>query len=138
LSANLQRKVERLSQLLEKLAKEASRGTLIVVEGQNDVRALRQLAVEGNIISAKTCGKTLLDVVSEVEERGTRDVVLLMDFDRRGKEWTMRLKQHLEKVKVTPNLTFWNKLLGIVGREVKDVEGLAAYMETLKKKTSKS
>jgi len=61
-----------------------------------------------------------------------------LDFDRRGKEWTMKLKEHLEKTLVKPNITFWNDLWSLLGRELKDVEGLTAYMETLKSKISNS
>jgi hypothetical protein len=39
---------------------------------------------------------------------------------------------------VTPNLAFWLELFGLVGKEVKDVEGLNKYMETLKRKIGRS
>jgi len=94
--------------------------------------------VKGKIISAKTGGKSFLDVISEVEKSGAREVILLLDFDRRGKELTKRLKQDLEKAKIKPNLTFWIKISGLVGKEVKDIEGLATYMETLKRKIGNS
>jgi 5S rRNA maturation endonuclease (ribonuclease M5) len=134
LSTGLQRKAERLSQLLEKLAKEAAKGIPIVVEGQKDVSALHQLNVEGKIVSSKTSGKSFLDILTEIEQLKVREVILLLDFDRRGAEWTHRLKQHLEKTKIKPNLTFWNQLYGLVGRDLKDIEGLPSYLETLKKR----
>jgi len=136
LSSGLQRKAERLSQLLEKLASESAKGVLIVVEGQNDVKALRRLAVEGRVISAKTSGKSFLDILAEVEGQKVREVILLLDFDRRGVEWTRRLKQHLEKTRIKPNLAFWNELHSLAGHDVKDLEGLPAYLETLRKKAS--
>jgi len=117
---------------------EAAKGTLIIVEGKNDIKALRVLGVEGKIVSAKTGGKSILDVISEVEKRTAKEVIMLLDFDRRGKEWTKRLKQNLENAKTKINLTFWSRLLKLVGTEVKDVEGLATYMETLKRKIHNS
>jgi 2,5-diamino-6-(ribosylamino)-4(3H)-pyrimidinone 5'-phosphate reductase len=135
LSTGLQRKAERLSKLLEKLASEAAKGIPIVVEGQKDVSALHQLNVNGKIVSSKTSGKSFLDILTEIERQKVREVILLLDFDRRGVEWTHRLKQHLEKTKIKPNLTFWNQLFGLVGRDLKDIEGLPAYLETLEKKT---
>lgn len=134
LSTQLEEKEEKILQALERLAKENSKGIPIIVEGKKDVEALRALAVEGKVIEAKTAGKSLLDVISEVEECRTREVILLLDFDRRGREWTKRLKRYLEKMRIKPNIFFWEKLLSIVGHEVKDVEGLASYMETLKRK----
>lgn len=135
MSAGLQRKAERLAELLEKLAAASARGTLIVVEGQKDVSALRQLNVEGRVVSSKTSGKSFLDILTEIETLDVREIILLLDFDRRGVEWTHRLKQHLEKTKIKPNLVFWNELYGLVGHDVKDIEGLPAYLETLEKKT---
>lgn len=135
MSAALQRKAERLTGLLEKLVAESAKGVPIVVEGQKDVGALRQLNVEGKIVSSKTSGKSFLDILTEIENLKVREVILLLDFDRRGVEWTHRLKRHLEKTRIKPNLTFWNQLYGLVGRDLKDIEGLPGYLETLEKKT---
>jgi len=135
LSSGLKRKAEQLSRLLEKLTSESAKGVLIVVEGQNDVRALRKLSIEGRVISAKSSGKSFLDVLAEIERRKIREVILLLDFDRRGVEWTKRLKEHLEKTRIKPDTSFWSQLYGLVGRDLKDIEGLPAYIETLKNKT---
>lgn len=131
----LERKAEKLTELMKKLAEESSKGLPIVVEGQKDVSALRQLNIGGKIVSSKTSGKSFLDILAEIENLKVREVILLLDFDRRGVEWTHRLKQHLEKTRIKPNLTFWNELYGLVGRDLKDIEGLPAYLETLAKKT---
>ncbi len=138
MSTRLKEKEEKILQVLECLAEESAKGTPIIVEGKNDVEALRNLAVEGKIISAKTGGKSLLDVVFEVEKTSANEVILLFDFDRRGKEWTKRIKQQLERARIKPNIRFWRELLALVGREVKDVEGLTTYMETLKSKICNS
>jgi len=138
LSTHLQEKEEKILRVLECLAEESAKATLIIVEGKNDIEALRVLGVEGKIISAKTGGKSILDVISEVEKCTAKEVIMLLDFDRRGKEWTKRLKQNLEKAKTKINITFWSRLLELVGTEVKDIEGLATYMETLKRKIHNS
>jgi len=130
----MKRKAERLRKLLEKLTAEAKKGVPIVVEGQKDVASLKQLGVNGDFVSSKTQGKSFLDMLTEIERRRVTEVILLLDFDRRGVEWTHRLKQHLEKTRIKPNLTFWNELYGLVGRDLKDIEGLTTYLETLKKK----
>jgi 2,5-diamino-6-(ribosylamino)-4(3H)-pyrimidinone 5'-phosphate reductase len=134
LSKHLKEREERIQQVLACLIEESSRGILIIVEGKNDVETLRQLGVQGEIISAKTGGRTQQDVICELEESGDKEVIMLLDFDRRGREWTRVLKQRLEKARIKPNLTFWNDLMRFAGREVKDVEGLASYIQTLKKK----
>jgi len=134
LSTKSEKKLERILKLLERLATESTKGTPIIVEGRNDINALHKLGLEGDIISAKSSGKSFLDVLGEVEGKGKREVILLMDFDRHGKEWTNRLARRLEEMKITPNLLFWRELLGLVGHDVKDIEGLATYLETLRKK----
>jgi 2,5-diamino-6-(ribosylamino)-4(3H)-pyrimidinone 5'-phosphate reductase len=134
LSTRLRQKELKIQEVLEKLAEESLKGTPIIVEGKKDVATLRRLGVEGKVVSTKTGGKSCLDVVTEVEVSGAREVILLLDFDRRGKESTHTFKRHMEKTRIKPNLTFWRKLLRFVGRELKDIEGLATYMETLKKK----
>lgn len=134
MSTSLKRRVEKVLQLLDRLAKESAKGIPIIVEGRKDVNTLRDLAIKGDIISAKTSGRSLLDVLGEVEKRSKHEVILLMDFDRRGKEGTKHLTQHFEKMRIKPNLFFWRGLLSLVGRDVRDIEGLATYLENLKKK----
>jgi 2,5-diamino-6-(ribosylamino)-4(3H)-pyrimidinone 5'-phosphate reductase len=138
LSTHLKQKQEKILQILEGLAEESAKGTPVVVEGKKDIDALRILGVEGKIISAKTGGKTFLDIISEVEKTEAKEVILLLDFDRRGRELTKNIRQYLEKTSIKPNLMFWRDLSRLVGAEVKDVEGLASYMETLKSKISDS
>jgi len=135
LSTKSEKKLEKILKLLERLTKESTKGTPIIVEGRNDINALHELGLECDIISAKSSGKSFLDVLGEVEGRGKREVILLMDFDRPGKEWTNRLARRLEEMRITPNLLFWKRLLSLVGHDVKDIEGLATYLETLRKKS---
>jgi 5S rRNA maturation endonuclease (ribonuclease M5) len=134
LSTKTEKRLEKIQKLLERLEAKAKNGIPIVVEGKNDTKALNKLGISGNIILAKTYGKSFLDVLSEIEQTRSLEVVLLFDFDRRGREWTQRLASSLEGLKITPNLVFWKMLLGLVGRDVKDIEGLATYIETLKTK----
>lgn len=134
MSTHLKQKEEKIQQVLECIVQESAKGTPIIVEGKKDIETLRTLGVQGEIVSAKTGGRSRIEVISEIEKKKSREVILLLDFDRRGREWTAILKQHLEKAKITPNTTFWDGLKRLVGRELKDIEGLAAYMQTLKRK----
>jgi 2,5-diamino-6-(ribosylamino)-4(3H)-pyrimidinone 5'-phosphate reductase len=138
LSTKTEKRLEKIQKLLERLAKQSAKGTPIVVEGKNDIQSLHKLGVTGDIILAKTSGKSFLDVLGEIEQRERSEVILLFDFDRRGKEWTHRMACRLEGIKIAPNLLFWKMLLGLVGRDVKDIEGLATYLETLRNRSGKS
>lgn len=135
MSTRLREKLEKIEQFLECLIQESVDGLPIVVEGKKDVSALRSLGVQGEILCAKTEGKSRLDLLGQIEKAGYREVILLFDFDRRGREWTETVKGSLEKTGVKPNLVFWNEIHMLLGKEVKDVEGLASYVETLYRKT---
>ena len=117
---------------------EAAKGTPIIVEGKKDVEALRTLGVEGTVITVKTGGKSFLNIVTEIEQKGASEVVLFLDFDRRGKEGTKRLKQHLERAKIKPNVTFWHALSALLGKEIQCVESLTRYLDTLRAKIGTS
>ncbi|HJW65986.1 MAG TPA: toprim domain-containing protein [Candidatus Bathyarchaeia archaeon] len=130
----LQEKEEGITQILNALAEESAKGTLILVEGKKDVEALRTLGIEGSMQTVKTGGRSFVDVVSELEESKAPKVILLLDFDRRGKEGTRRLKQNLERAKIKTEIEFWRALSRLAGRDVQCVEGLVAYMENLRTK----
>ena len=88
------------------------------------------------MVTVKTGGKSFLEATMEIEALGAREVILLLDFDRRGKEGTKRLKESLERSKIKANLEFWRKLQGLVGREIQCVESLVSYLDTINEKTN--
>jgi 5S rRNA maturation endonuclease (ribonuclease M5) len=137
LSTRLQEQIEKVQLFIEKLVADSAKGCLIVVEGQKDYRALRQLGINGKIITAKTSRKSFLDLTSEIEKQPCLRVILLLDFDRRGKELTKRLIQHLETVRIKTNTNYWKELKRLVGRDVKDIEGIPTYLQTLNQKFAK-
>ena len=134
MSTHLEEKLEKILEIFDRLAKESAKGTPIVVEGINDVNALRQLSISGKIIPVKASGKNFIDMIDELVNTEKREIIILMDFDRHGRELARRMTRHLQEVKIKPNMHFWNRFLKFVGRNVKDIEGLASYLETLKKK----
>ena len=131
----LKEKEEKISQIINALAEESTEGTPIVVEGKNDVEVLRELGIKGELICAKTGGKSLLDVISEIEKTRTSEVILLLDFDRRGKQITNRIRHNLERGKKRVRLDFWLAFLVSAGKDVQCVEGLEAYLQNLRNKT---
>ena len=133
----LKEKEEKISEILSALAQESAKGTIILVEGKKDVETLRALGVEGPIVTVKTGGKSFLDVVSELETK-TSKVILFLDFDRRGKQGTNRLRHGLERAGLKVDLEFWLGLLKSIGKDVQCVEGLNAYLGNLRIKTQAS
>jgi 2,5-diamino-6-(ribosylamino)-4(3H)-pyrimidinone 5'-phosphate reductase len=136
LSTRLKEKEEKILQVLEALAEESAKGKPIVVEGKKDVDALRALGVTGTVLTVKTGGKSFLDAVSEIEKLAVPEVILLLDFDRRGKEGTKRLRQSMERAKMKTNIKFWRALSALVGKEIQCIESLTSYLRTLRAKVS--
>jgi 2,5-diamino-6-(ribosylamino)-4(3H)-pyrimidinone 5'-phosphate reductase len=134
ISSILERKIDEIQKLIKDLSEEMANGIPVIVEGYNDVKTLNRLGLNGEIICVKTMGKTFLDVIREIERRNLKEVILLMDFDRQGRKMTILLTRNFEVMKVKSNLIFWKKLSYLVGKYVKDIEGLATYFETLEKK----
>jgi 5S rRNA maturation endonuclease (ribonuclease M5) len=136
LSTRLQEKLEKLEHLLTKLAEDAAKGKPIVVEGKKDAQALQDLGVEGEIITVKTGGKSFVESTTEIEKLGVEAVILFLDFDRRGKEGTFRLKSDLERANMKVETRFWRELQALVGREIQCIESLPAYLSTLQQKAN--
>ncbi|MFB3888760.1 MAG: hypothetical protein ACE14S_04650 [Candidatus Bathyarchaeia archaeon] len=136
MSTRLKEKEERLLEILNGLVEESAKGTPVVVEGKKDIETLRVLGVAGPILSVKTGGKSFADAMQEIECSGAREVVLLLDFDRRGKQGTKRLQTDLERANIKPNMVFWRALSGLLRREVQCVESLTAYLENLRRQVA--
>ncbi len=128
----LQEKEEKVTEALNLLVEESANGTPILVEGKKDVQTLRTLGVLGPVVTVKTGGKSYLDIVSEIEKQKPTKVMLLLDFDRRGKQGTNRIRHNLESTGIKVDLEVWLTLLGSVGKDVQCIEGLATYLESLK------
>lgn len=134
LSTRLKDKLEKIEEIIAILSEESAKGKPIVVEGKKDAHALGELGINGKVLTLKTGGKSFIDAAQEIETLGVDEVILLLDYDRRGKEGTKRLQQDLERAKVKVNARWWRKLQTLVAREVQCIESLPGYLETLKAK----
>ncbi|MGD0072175.1 MAG: toprim domain-containing protein [Candidatus Bathyarchaeia archaeon] len=134
MSTKLKEKEEKIQRIIAALTEESAKGKPIIVEGKKDAQALRELGVNGKILTAKTGGKSFLEATAEIEKLGAREVILLLDFDRRGKEGTERLKHNLERAKIKANTKLWRELQALVGREIQCIESLTSYLKTLQEK----
>jgi len=134
---DVEEKLEKILHILNDLASELAKGTPIIVEGKRDVEALNELEVKGDYITAMNRSENLLELLSEVEKYGKDEVILLMDFDQKGRELTRYVMRHLENMKIKPNVIFWKEISSLLRRDIKDIEGLPAYLKTMKRKIGK-
>ena len=86
MSTKFKEKQEKIQQIISKLCEESAKGKPIIVEGKKDCQTLQELGVSGRILTLKTGGKSFLQAIEAIELLGVSEVILLLDFDRRGKE----------------------------------------------------
>ena len=134
MSTHRKEKVEKIEQIITQLIEKSSEGTPIIVEGKKDADALQELGVKGPILTVKTGGKSFLETTVEIEKLRAKEVILFLDFDRRGQEGTMYLQECLERERILVNLKFWHALRAIAGREIQCIEGIALVFEYSSKK----
>jgi 5S rRNA maturation endonuclease (ribonuclease M5) len=136
LSTHLKEKQEKIQKIIDKLIEASEKGKPIIVEGKKDTQALKELGVNGVILTVKSGGKSFLQATQEIEKFGAREVILLLDFDRRGREGTKRLQQDLERMKIKVNLRFWSELKGLLSRDIQCIESLPSYLSMVQRKVS--
>jgi 5S rRNA maturation endonuclease (ribonuclease M5) len=136
LSTHQKDRLEKIRQIILKLSEESAKGKPVVVEGKKDAQALKELGVNGTVLMVKTGGKSFLQATAEIESRGAKEVILLLDFDRRGKEGMERLQRDLERAKIKVNVNFWRMLKALAGHDVQCVESLPAYLVTIQYKAA--
>jgi len=104
----------------------AEEGVPIIVEGIKDVKALKSLGVEGDIQKISG-GNSLLNFVERLT--GKRQIIVLTDFDRAGGELAKFIIKHAKTLGIEPVTEFRDKLKLLVRKNVKDIEGLAKFLQ---------
>jgi 5S rRNA maturation endonuclease (ribonuclease M5) len=116
---------EQLEELLRELSEQASEGVPIIVEGADDIKAMKRLGVENCVYKASN-GKSLLNFIEEFS--GKERVIILTDFDRTGEKLAKFFVKHARQVGVEPITEFRDRLKLLVRKSVKDIEGLAKFV----------
>lgn len=117
-------------ELWDRLRREsAAPGTVVVVEGERDRRALRRLGLPGPIAVVHD-GRPLAGTAHELVRRSRR-VVVMTDWDAEGGRLARRLREFLEADHVTLDLEFRRKLAVVLKGEVVHVEGLFGWARRL-------
>jgi 5S rRNA maturation endonuclease (ribonuclease M5) len=122
--------LEEVRGTLQELAQLASDGAMLVVEGKRDVESLERLGIAGRFFTLLN-GNRLIENIEVLARE--REVVMLVDFDRRGRELLTFCRRHLGARGVRLNVEIWERLRALAGRQVKDIEGLATYLDSGRK-----
>ncbi len=123
------RRYERIERVLEEMKRESDCGAVIVVEGKNDVSALRNLGISGTIKSPS--GQSLLHF-ADMLAYGHNSVIILTDWDHKGDELSSRLATYLQLHGTTTDTALRARLKKLVRKDIKDVQGLDTYLLKLR------
>ncbi|EQB65840.1 MAG: Toprim protein [Thermoplasmatales archaeon I-plasma] len=119
--------VEKIFKSLEYL-KEKNRSIPIVVEGKNDIRALRRLSFEGEILQLHS--RVTIEKFCRNISINHKEVILLLDWDSKGKRLTASLIRHLNSYEVKTDLDFWKLCFSMVS-QMSNVESLPSVFYRL-------
>jgi len=114
---------EELNEFIEKL-KESNK--LIIVEGEKDRKALEQLGIN-NII---TLNKEPLFKIAENISKEHKEVIILTDLDKKGKQLYGKLNSSLQRLGLRVDNSFRNFLLKKT--KLRQIEGIINYLEKIK------
>jgi len=124
--------LENLQKVLDELQEENDI-TPVIVEGEKDAASLRNIGLEGKILTLNS-GLSLFNFCEQVSREHGK-AIILTDWDVRGGRICRRLQEGLEANGVKPNLEYRQRIAILCRKDVKDVEGLANYLSTLERWT---
>ncbi|NPA63125.1 MAG: toprim domain-containing protein [Methanococci archaeon] len=116
---------ERLLEVIEELKFEAE-DKPIIVEGIKDVKSLKNLGIEGTfIVVAKT---PIYLIADELIRKRIREVILLTDYDRRGKTLAKAIIEEFRSRGIKVNTKIRNEIFIYTHSGIRDIESLYSYI----------
>ena len=108
---------------------EANLEVPVIVEGERDIRSLRALGLQGEILSLNA-GVSMFHL-AETYSRRLRRAIILTDWDRRGGRLCRLLMDAFEANGVHADVDLRARLTLLTRKDIKDVESLAGHVERL-------
>ena len=112
-------------ELLELLNKIKEEDILIIVEGKKDKAALENFEIKNIKILN---GKDIWNRCEEIAENN-EEVIILTDFDKKGKELYIKIAKNCEKLGIKVNKIYREQLQKHT--KLSHIEGLKTYMRNL-------
>ena len=122
-------RLDTVERLLDELREREPR-VAILVEGDRDVAALRTLMVPDPIVKINI-GVSLLNFCENIA-REYEAFIILMDWDKKGKELATRLEELLRSTGAKVDVNFRRRLGGALPYQIHDVESLDGHVERLR------
>lgn len=121
--------IEKLRGFVGMLNDESEKGSVVVVEGKRDAKALLSIGFTG-IPAVFHNFKGVADFVDS-HSHTDKKIILLLDMDRTGKYLTSRLVAQLQYRRNSVNLFYKHNLARITNGKVRHVEDLVIYAAPL-------
>ena len=122
-------RLERLEELILELQALADSGAIIVVEGRKDAESLRMLGIKGEIRLASQ--QPLLEFTEFLSKSG-KEIVLLMDWDKKGGMVARKIIRYLLDYGIMPNTDIRSRIRALTKKRIKDIESLNNYVSKLR------
>jgi 5S rRNA maturation endonuclease (ribonuclease M5) len=123
-------RLDKLEKIVDDLI-ERSSDEPIIVEGSRDVKALRDLGVEG-MIQAVNTGNSIVNLCESLSSEHDR-FIILTDWDRKGGQIAHQLERGFESCDVKRDMSVRANIARLTKKEIKDVEGLPGFIHRLQK-----
>jgi len=121
--------MEETQRIIDELRMQSEAGVPIIVEGRRDEAALRRLGVTGKVHCLKARGESRHEFLDRLD--GTKEAIVLTDFDREGKELETWLYKELSQRGVKSDLKTWIRMRSLARTEVRSVEELPSFIRAL-------
>jgi 5S rRNA maturation endonuclease (ribonuclease M5) len=117
--------------IIEELEKIRRQNITTIVEGEKDRRALQELGIKRIFVLHKTgvsIYSMLESLINQINERpkSKRQIVILTDFDKKGKMLYEMIKKEVTRQRIKINNVLRARLLE---QHVSHIEGLAAFLK---------
>jgi len=113
------RVLDNTQNFIMKLSQESEDGALVVVEGPNDVQALRSLGFKGK--SHMLCWNAGLSRLPAEMILHTK-VIPLLDLDKEGRALTKKIVSTAEKIGVRVDMFFWRQIVPVTDGSITEIQ----------------
>jgi len=113
--------LKELFDAIEELRELSREGWVIVVEGTKDLKALRKIGVEGEIVIFSGFSNT-------AERLKEKRVIILTDYDKKGSEIEKGLSRALLSYGNVPNIDLRRRIFRYIKKDITKVEELGSFV----------
>lgn len=130
--SSLERRLDRLTKLVQRLSDQSRRGTPMIVEGRKDERCLRELGINGPILCLKAQGKGFFEFLEGIGSN--RRIIVLTDFDIEGKKLARMLVNELSKKRIKVDDSIWKQVGALVRQDIHTIQELGSCIEGMQRR----